>query len=36
MALISHLAGISGQANLPIIALALPPALAVAAIVARD
>jgi hypothetical protein len=36
MALVAHLVGVSGQANLPIIALALPPALAVAAIVARD
>jgi hypothetical protein len=36
MALVAHLVGVSGQVNLPIIALALPPALAVAAIVARD
>jgi hypothetical protein len=35
MALVAHLVGLSGQANLPIIALALPPALAIAAIVAR-
>ena len=36
MALVSHLGGLSTQANLPIIALALPPALAMAAIVARN
>lgn len=35
MALVSHLVGLSSQANLPIIALVLPPALAVAAIAAR-
>ncbi len=35
MALVAHLVGLSGQANLPIIALALPPALAIAVIVAR-
>lgn len=35
MALVLHLVGLSAQANLPIIALALPPALAVAAIVVR-
>jgi hypothetical protein len=36
MALVSHLVGLSAQTNLPIIALTLPPALAVMAIVARD
>jgi hypothetical protein len=36
MALVAHLVGLSGQVNLPIIALTLPPALAIAAIVARD
>jgi hypothetical protein len=35
IALVSHLVGLSAQTNLPIIALTLPPALAVAAIVAR-
>jgi len=36
MALVSHMVGLSAQANLPIIALTLPPALAMAAIVARN
>ncbi len=35
MALVAHLVGLSGQANLALIALALPPALAIAVIVAR-
>ena len=35
VALVSHVVGLSAQTNLPIIALTLPPALAVAAIVAR-
>ena len=36
MALVSHLVGLSAQTNMPLIALTLPPALAVAAIVARN
>ncbi len=35
LALVAHLVGLSGQANLPIIGLALPPALAIAVVVAR-